>query len=240
VTQDSSTIKMNNLVLKGKEVNVTAKDLSVNSLTYTADNGYLQLSHIVSQADSTVTMKVFGDVIIQSTKDLNIIAKTDSQAFCFSAPTVTLNSQNNKCAIQKDTSTWVNNRTIGCQADYNLCQASCSSPQKFTVTSPQGNIYGNIISAVGKAVASTSAVENGWTFTQGIRLSDYASSQVGNFSQLVNDTTKNSPMIILNLGSLESRSSQFTKWVITANPAYAYMKPWWMSIFSATILTNYQ
>lgn len=239
LTQDSQTLKAGNMVLTGKEFNMTAKDLSLNSLSYTSDNGFLQLSHIVTTAPNTINMNVFGDVIIQSSTDLTVAATTDSQAFCFAGPTVTHKSSSN-CAIFSDPASYSKNQTLNCQVEYDVCGAACSSPIKYTVKNLQGNIYANRIPAAGQNLATGYKSEYGWTYSEGIRLSNYAASQIGNFTYLVNDTTKNSPMIILNLGSIESRSAQSTKWILTANPAYAYMKPWWMSIFSATILTNYQ
>jgi len=42
--------------------------------------------------------------------------------------------------------------------------------------------------------------------------------------------------VLLNLGNFQSKSAYFAKFVTSSNPAYSYIKPWWLSTFSATLL----
>ena len=46
-------------------------------------------------------------------------------------------------------------------------------------------------------------------------------------------------MVVLNLGNYEPRSSAATKFTVSPNPAYIDMKPWWLSVFSASLLLGF-
>ena len=52
------------------------------------------------------------------------------------------------------------------------------------------------------------------------------------------DKNKLDPIILINLGSKATHSSTYTSWVISFNPAYAYIKPWWITVISFKFLSG--
>jgi len=233
IVQDSDQLTITNkLDIIGDNVNATFKDVKAGSFGFEATTGYIQLSHIdTSSSANEIKIKRTGDIIIQSTKETKITGSTDTLAYCLAAPHV------------EEVTAPLDDCGLHCIIEYNLCASSpsCSPTQTFTVTSTQGNIYGNLISEVGGIVDEGSYnIKQGNLTLTGIELDSGSAEIIDKFDYVINDTSKNSPQIIFNLGNIESKSSHYSKWIVSSNPAYAYMKPWWVSIFSATILRPHQ
>lgn len=79
----------------------------------------------------------------------------------------------------------------------------------------------------------------GQIYQDGIKFSPQANETILGFDELVADDTKGNPFILFNLGSIESRSSKYSKWVISSTPSYSLIRPWWIGTLSATILNGY-
>ena len=78
----------------------------------------------------------------------------------------------------------------------------------------------------------------GQIFDGGINISYPANETIATFLNATEDSSLRNPFIVLNLGDVRSRSSQYTKWIVSSTPSYSYLKPWWISILSATILES--
>ena len=75
-------------------------------------------------------------------------------------------------------------------------------------------------------------------YNSGIQFEPVLAQGLSNFSTIVGIQTNINPTILLNLGYGIVESSLYAKYVVSSNPAYAYLKPWWMSTFSATLLQS--
>ncbi len=101
ITQDTSfqLEVSNSLNIVGNLIHANFRNLKVGNFDYEAISGYIQLSNIDSaSATNRIVMNFEGDIIIQSTTDFTVDATTETQAFCFYAPSVTKQSNAN-CAI---------------------------------------------------------------------------------------------------------------------------------------------
>ena len=243
ITQNTSfQLEITNaLNIIGDTVHANFRDIKVGSLNFDATSGYLQLSNIVtSSGGNIVSVLDRGDIIIQSTQNFRVNAYTNTQAFCFNGPSLT-EVTNNKCAVSGDSSTTTSKSSTDCQIIYDLCTAAgCSTPPaQFTVNSKYGNVYANIISAVGKPTSSTDTPVKGQIYDDGIQFDPIAEGAVAGFDTLANDQSKGNPFVILDIGDIESRSALYTKWVLSSAPSYGLMRPWWIGTLSATILNGY-
>ena len=46
-------------------------------------------------------------------------------------------------------------------------------------------------------------------------------------------------MVLLTIGNYNARSSAASKIAVSPNPAYVDMRPWWLSVFSASLLLGF-
>lgn len=109
-----------------------------------------------------------------------------------------------------------------------------------------GNIYANLIEKPGKTVEK----EGYQVFRNDVHYGDLGTNQI-QFSldtkrQLkkrlleANNPKKVEPTFILEVGSKKTESNTFQQWQVTYNPAYSYMKPWWMSTVSLSLMSSEQ
>ena len=101
ITQDNSfPLQISNLFnITGEVAHSNFRNLQVGRLFYMANTGYLQLNNIISSSgNNIITLYEQGDIIIQSTNDFQLNAETDTQAFCFNAPSINQISSTN-CSI---------------------------------------------------------------------------------------------------------------------------------------------
>ena len=98
ITQNTTSqlIINNALSISGQSVSANFRNVKVGSFSYEATTGYLQLNNIDSSSNNnSIKMDDQGDIIIQSTKNFQINAISDTQAFCFSAPFLNQKSSTN-------------------------------------------------------------------------------------------------------------------------------------------------
>ena len=121
---------------------------------------------------------------------------------------------------------------------YDVCsQANCVTPTvTYTVNSTQGNVYANIIPKTLQPVSPSSDIVKGQIYDNGLDFSKETNDTINTFDQVIDGQTKSDSFIILNLGNIESRSSKYSKWVISSSPPYTLMRPYWIGTFSASVL----
>ena len=73
----------------------------------------------------------------------------------------------------------------------------------------------------------------------GVAFDAFAKGAIDTFNILINDQSKGNPFVVLDIGDKNSRSSKYTKWVISSTPSYSLMRPYWIGTLSATILNGY-
>ena len=53
------------------------------------------------------------------------------------------------------------------------------------------------------------------------------------------DRSKGDHVALLTIGNYRGRSSASSKIAVSPNPAYVDLRPWWMSVFSASLLLGF-
>eukprot|EP01017_Pseudomicrothorax_dubius_P029810 TRINITY_DN3659_c0_g1_i2.p1 TRINITY_DN3659_c0_g1~~TRINITY_DN3659_c0_g1_i2.p1 ORF type:complete len:1194 (+),score=239.90 TRINITY_DN3659_c0_g1_i2:65-3646(+) len=128
----------------------------------------------------------------------------------------------------------------GCNGTFVLCPSgsTCSPKAKLHVKAIYGNIFANIIQKEGEPASDKSQVKSGVIYKDGeVQLAPNSWIELEMLKdELLN--TKTEPIFLFNFGSKKTYSSYFTQWALTFNPAYSYIKPWWMSIVSFRFLSG--
>ena len=113
------------------------------------------------------------------------------------------------------------------------------SPSFINVISQTGNLYANVIEAKNMPVDQDYKKMAGVNYDdERIDWSHTMKHDVLHYLKLSEDPKNFDPVFLFHLGSKEANSSLYQQWDVTSNPAYAQLKPWWISTFSFTLMST--
>ena len=243
ITQNAVQFNIqNNLIITGdQDVYANFAELAADSFTFNADQGYIQLNHVTLKSDSAIKLRR-GDIIVQSSSSFATSFSVPNSSYCLSAPLAVSPTLGADCNASGSITeeNFLKEGTLTCSGTANLCyDSTCTIGFSITTETQYGAFYGNVIVKGAQRTAPKSNQQAmGAPFDFGIRFDPNLTQAIQYFSETTSNQSNLSPEMIINLGSFDSQSSQYTKWVISSNPAYAYMKPWWLSTFSASLLST--
>lgn len=130
-----------------------------------------------------------------------------------------------------------------CWGKMSLCKDDTCEAKKehplIELETMTGSIYANIISKTGQPVDPDNKVERSLMFMKNkIDWTITAKRSLQNFLKEAEDPKNFDPAFVIKLGSKKSNSSLYQQWVVTSNPAYSYLRPWWLGTFSFTLLNT--
>ena len=100
-----------------------------------------------------------------------------------------------------------------------------------------GNTYANLLPATGVDVEQTKDLKiiKGSPYDEGLSFEDHFEKEV--ISNLQDGIKNKDPIFIIDLGKRDLQQSAYQKWTVVSNPSFAYLRPWWLSVFSVNLLT---
>lgn len=104
----------------------------------------------------------------------------------------------------------------------------------------KGSIYSNLISKGSYSLPSKAATVTSAPFSMGgIDYSEAFNETLAKLNRQFEDRSKADHMVLLEVGNYKARSSAASKITVSPNPAYVDMRPWWLSVFSASLLLGF-
>lgn len=126
-----------------------------------------------------------------------------------------------------------------CSGVSRMCKTGgCSPFQTINVSQISGNTFANLLPAPTIDVGNSEniSVLKGSSYDEGLKFEEHFEREIN--SSLGDGSIKNrDPIFIINLGRRELQHSSYQKWTVVSNPSFAYMRPWWLSVFSLSLLT---
>ncbi|KAL4495277.1 hypothetical protein ABPG73_022322 [Tetrahymena malaccensis] len=220
-------------------------------MTYTFPN---QKAYGISSQMSYASLDVStGDISIQSTKSIFANLSMVSKLYCASTysniPITSTIIDVPNCApvfaYKNSISNKQNLVAQRCLQGSLTVRSSGNEPKQIlNAKNTFGNIYINILEKSG-----ASAMQNSQIFydkqiygQDGNNINLSTDSLKTLYSQL--NETQNSnvydPIFLFRLGSQNTFSNSFTQWQMTFNPAYTYLKPWWIGTLTVSLLNAKQ
>ena len=104
----------------------------------------------------------------------------------------------------------------------------------------KGSIYSNLISSGTSSLPSQAMTVPSAPFAMGgIDFDETFNKTLSDMNKAFEDRSKSDHMVLLTLGNYRARSSAASKVTVSPNPAYIDMRPWWLSVFSASLLLGF-
>ncbi|KAM3146575.1 hypothetical protein pb186bvf_001544, partial [Paramecium bursaria] len=108
----------------------------------------------------------------------------------------------------------------------------------LNLTGRFGNIYVNIINQSIIVNDEQSVVFGSAYSSQNVNFSIPSIKKILDAHQDSKNPHNLDPSFIFGIGSKESQSDNYQQWQLTYNPAYSYLRPWWIGTFSFTLLST--
>lgn len=131
--------------------------------------------------------------------------------------------------------------STNCTASYSLCAAAgCSGTPNITLSAGKGSIYSNLIAQGSNSLPTQADTLKSAPFFLGdIDLDSTFNKTLYDMNKEFEDRSKSDNMVLLKIGNYRARSSAASKITVSPNPAYVDMRPWWLSVFSASLLLGF-
>ncbi|KAL4434859.1 hypothetical protein ABPG74_021198 [Tetrahymena malaccensis] len=250
IINQSKQITFTSLSATGYSIDFNAQYLNTNTLNFFSFFGYVEINDFYfTQASIDIST---GDISIQSTKSIFANLQMVSKLYCASTysninivSTVTDVTPNCSPVYPYGSTTQNEQNVVAlrCLQGTLTVKSSGSEPnQILNAKNTYGNIFINVLQSPGSSATSNSQV----FFDQSvygqdgnkINLSTQSLNKLN--TQLQNTLNPNvyDPIFQLTFGSQYTYSQSFTQWQVTFNPAYTYLKPWWIGTLTFTLLNT--
>ena len=237
---DALNLGSGTLVLSGDQLDFMSVKTIASRVTASVTKGNLHFYSLT--LTSTTQLNTIstgeGDVVVQSTDNMNIQWTQILNNICFYAPTIIpVGNSASTCQLYYNGGL----ANSACSQNYMLCKASatCSSSltaASFSLATGVGNIYANVISSDGVPVTITGNNVKGLNYTLGPNFDSTMNLTIANYLANVGTTAQADPLFLISMGNSLSFSSSGMTFLIVANTAYLNAYPWWISFLSANLL----
>ena len=110
----------------------------------------------------------------------------------------------------------------------------------MTLSAGKGSIYANLLSKGAYSLPQTASTLSSAPFLMDdIDFNQTFNTTLSKLNEQFQDRSKADHMVLLTIGNYQARSSASTKMAVSPNPAYIDMRPWWLSVFSASLLLGF-
>lgn len=102
-----------------------------------------------------------------------------------------------------------------------------------------GNIYVNLLNADEYVLNNQSTILHGASYMN--NTVNYSLPMLKTFLQnkkVADQPNVFDPSFVFRFGSQKTQSNTFQQWIFTTSPATSYLRPWWLSTISLTMLST--
>ena len=133
------------------------------------------------------------------------------------------------------------NKSTNCYGVIDLCAGTttCTPNINVNIYQKSGNTYGNIIKDPYTDISKTSnySLFNSKLYTSSLSFEPKFLSDL-NEAIKKGENSNGEPIYIIKTYPKSVQSKSNILWTSISNPAFAYMRPWWLSTFSISLLTT--
>ena len=248
IIQEDHIVKTENLnIISDGIVFANFHNVEVENLQFSVFQGGLQLNNFLLGKSADIDL-YYGDIVLQSNQDLNVNWKNDQQTFCFASPAVNHQAISH-CQISGNSSSKSKtkneskNSSDSCQGQTLICldENNCSPQKAASIKTSQllGNLYINRLDQpyIDIDYVNNILVSKGAIYDEGISFEPYIKEKIQELKEQAMETATDS-VFILEIGKQEMQSRSTNFWTVVSNPSFAYIRPWWLSTFSLSLLTS--
>ena len=213
--------------------------IEVDDFAFHSEKGVLQLNSFLINKKASIDLK-YGDIVLQSEKDLQINWKNEQQTFCFASPFVE-HQDINDCALAEDKATSDKANLTTCNGKTTVCATKTCDGAMPTLEISQslGNLYINRVDDPFQDIEYMPDYQtsNGLIYTNGVA---FEPNVIGGIDEIKKESQESGAdqIFIIEMGKKILQSRKNGLWTVVSNPSYAYIRPWWLSVFSLSLLTG--
>ena len=238
IVQEYNVLKAQSLEINAEsEINANFRRIEVGQLLFAAEKGLLQVNSFLIKNKANINL-TNGDVILQSENDILLDWQNEQQTFCFASPSVKHQSIQD-CALAEDPTTASKSTLTTCKGKTSICSnPTCGQMPTIAITQKVGNLYANRITNPYEDInyVKNYQISNGAIYTQGVSFEPNSMSAINTAREKAAESDTDQ-IFILEMGKKTLQSRRNGLWTIISNPSYAYIRPWWLSTFSLSLLT---
>ena len=110
----------------------------------------------------------------------------------------------------------------------------------MTLIAQKGSIYSNLLSKGDYTLPNQANTVTSAPYAMGgIDYDETFNKTLSDMNKQFEDRSKSDKMVLLTIGNYRARSTAASKITVSPNPAYVDIRPWWLSVFSASLLLGF-